>query len=175
MKRALLLGVLGAATALVAAMPAHADTFDFSFGGPVFFGSGTITATSSGPGTYDIDSISGSLSTDDLSQTSDIDALLPTGTFDGNDNVLLYPGFTNFTGNAYFDPFGVSFSLDDGLDVNIGGFFVNYASAGVGPYQTGELVFENVSPAAAPEPSSLALLGTSILGAAGLLRRRFAA
>ena len=41
-------------------------------------------------------------------------------------------------------------------------------------YNDDEFVFVGVSPSAAPEPGSLALLGTSILGAAGIVRRRFA-
>ena len=40
-------------------------------------------------------------------------------------------------------------------------------------YNDDEFVFVGVTPDPAPEPSSLALLGTSILGAAGVLRRRF--
>lgn len=40
-------------------------------------------------------------------------------------------------------------------------------------YNDDEFVFVSTTPNPAPEPSSLALLGTSILGAAGVLRRRF--
>jgi hypothetical protein len=40
-------------------------------------------------------------------------------------------------------------------------------------YNDDEFIFVGVDPAPAPEPSSLALLGTSILGAAGMMRRRF--
>lgn len=40
-------------------------------------------------------------------------------------------------------------------------------------YNDDEFVFVGVTSSPAPEPSSLALLGTSILGAAGMLRRRF--
>lgn len=40
-------------------------------------------------------------------------------------------------------------------------------------YNDDEFVFVSTTPDPAPEPSSLALLGTSILGAAGMVRRRF--
>jgi hypothetical protein len=40
-------------------------------------------------------------------------------------------------------------------------------------YNDDEFVFVGVTTNPAPEPSSLALLGTSILGAAGMVRRRF--
>ena len=40
-------------------------------------------------------------------------------------------------------------------------------------YNDDEFVFVGVAPGNAPEPSSLALLGTSILGTAGMVRRRY--
>lgn len=42
-------------------------------------------------------------------------------------------------------------------------------------YNDDEFIFVGVDPSPAPEPGSLALLGTSILGAAGVVRRRFTA
>lgn len=159
---------------LLSVSPALADTFDFNFSGPLYSGSTVLTADlTATPGVYDITSISGTVTPTGSSAVA-IDSLLAPGTFDNNDNVFLYPPFNNFSGQSYLDPFGVSFSLAGGYDINISGFFVDWADAN-GPYvdHVGEFITESASPT--PEPGSLALLGTSILGGAGLLRRRFKA
>lgn len=171
MKRAVMLCCLLVA-GLLSVSPALADTFDFNFSGPLYSGSTVLTADlTATPGVYDITSINGTVTPTGGSAVA-INNLLSPGTFDGNDNVFLYPPFYNLSGASYLDPFGVSFSLAGGYDVNIGGFFVDYADAN-GPYvdHISELITESASPT--PEPGSLALLGTSILGGAGILRRRF--
>lgn len=173
MKRAVMLCCLLVA-GLLSVSPALADTFDFTFSGPLYSGSTVITADlTASPGAYDITAISGSVTPLGGSAVA-INGLLAPGTFDGNDNVFLYPPFPNFSGGSYLDPLGVSFSLAGGYDINISGFFFDGADAN-GPYvdHVGEFITESASPT--PEPGSLALLGTSILGGAGLLRRRYKA
>lgn len=163
-----------------ASTSALADSFNFSFGssGDFFQGSGVLTGTSNGNGTFTIESVTGTT----LGQT--ISGILAPGTFPvgtfmvPNDNLLYYPASYGF-GNTYFDLGGLSYELADGIDVNLffsnGEFYgqtFNGQSLGI---PTLERI--HISPASSPvpEPSSLALLGTGVLGLAGAVRRKLAA
>jgi hypothetical protein len=183
MKKALLLCALG--TALLGSQVAKADTFSFTFIGTVplnlagltFSGTGYFTANQIGSSdNYQItDVYNGSVVASD-GITSDIAGIIGVGGFQGNDNILIFP--PELFGTKFFDHGGVSFSLEDGIDINLNdtvGF--ENAVAGAGPFDFTELDIVDVdrAPAPAPEPGSLALLGTSILGGAGILRRRFRA
>lgn len=192
MKKAILVCALGIAA--LAAAPARADQFSFSFAGPnvsffnqsSFSGSGTLFATYTGTGNlWDITGITGTVTDDTYvnhtttdSTTYDIGNLLPAVSFMNNDNILYYPTLLNF------DLQGVSFSLvGSSNDVNLDtGVFIIFPYNQGTQGQQSELISESICwqgpgdpPAATPEPGSLALLGTSILGGAGILRRRFRA
>jgi hypothetical protein len=158
---------------------AHADTFTFTFEGLLFSGSGTFTGTEIGTtDIYDITSVTGSVTSG--GKTSDIKKLLGDNKFQGNDNELIYPG-TGIFGEKFFDSDGISFSLDNGNDVNLNDTW-GFENAVGGPprgFDFPELdivcVSKNGSDPAVPEPSSIALFGTGILGLAGAVRRRLAA
>jgi hypothetical protein len=166
--------------AVLCAKSSKADTFNFNFTGTQFGGSGTFTATPDGGNQYTITGISGTV------DGQAITGLLGAGTFDNNDNLLFEPG--NFFDVLNFDQKGVSFKLGTGnniTEVNIAegtGFFVLSTIADLNPPGKGddkeEIVNFNVSDPptpAVPEPGTLALLGTGILGAAGAIRRRIMA
>jgi hypothetical protein len=181
MKRiSLALGALALAT--LCAQTSKADTFSFSFTGSSFNGAGTITATEEGSSNvYDVTAITGTTN----GQT--ITGLLSIGTFDHNDNKLYYPG--NFFGLLNFDQLGISYTIGTGSnisDVNLaegsGFLFLSEFADLNAPGRNNdkqELIDFNVtkisSTSPVPEPGTLALLGTGILGAAGAIRRRLMA
>ncbi len=178
--------VCSLAFAMLSSAPAFADSlFNFSFTGnnsvtgspgTPFSGTGQFDAISTTtPGEFTVIGVTGT--TDGLS----ISSIIPPGGYGFNDNSLF---FTSGDAFASLDNSGVSYRLSNGVDVNL--FF------GVpGQYQQslfgfpGELVSEDqtanvaISPVGAvsptPEPGTMMLLGTGMLGVIGFARRRLSA
>jgi hypothetical protein len=172
---------------------ASADTFSFSFTGSQFDGSGTLVATSLGDNQFKLTAASGSI--DGSSSIS----LIGVNGFQSNDNLLYSPGFYDSNiiygtqGPFNFDNAGASFELlgsqgQDLGDVNLfqdaNGFLDlhYYEAAYLDPTGRGDDITEtlttlsvtNTTPSAVPEPGTLALFSTGMLGLAGLIRRKLA-
>ncbi len=163
---------------------AHADTFQFSFGsaGSTFSGSGLLTTGSAvAPGEFAITAISGTTRIAPGESSLNIASLLdpgsfPTpangGTFPANDNILFL-----LNGAGRPDENGFSFLLNNGAQINLfnGGTGVNaflLPEQGSAVYEAASLSITPTAPT--PEPSTLALFLTGLLGGASCLKRRFA-
>src|ERR1035441_898915 len=175
MKRfALILGAF--AILMLPVSSAFAETFNFSFTGPFFFGSGTFTATPEGVDHYSITAATGT-----VDGSSIVGILAPGRCPPGfletpHDSVLIYPPEVPGDGiDKYFDDAGVSFALASGVDLNLNDT-LDVEAAVVGRWNIAELDRITVTmgdPDLAPEPGTLMLLGTGMFGLALVVRRRF--
>lgn len=145
-------------------LTAHADTFTFNAEGSAggFSGSGTLTATPNGDGSYTITGITG----------PGVTGLIAPGQFDFNDNQL-YPNGTDL-----LDDGGLSFTdVIDATSYDVNTFYDSLSDSYLTILQDAEGKDEFFPTrftlsAVTPEPSSIALLGTGLLGVAGVCKRR---
>ena len=172
------IALCGLILAAITSASALADplTFDFSFTSQNRIrGAGSFTATADGSNQFLIDSITGTTDTGN-GVNRVISTLLAPGSFIFNDNLLFYSA----TDKTYsFDPNGMAYELKNGADVNLFEIesFQGVAlmrTSGTELIQSADITITPASSSPVPEPESLVLLGTGVLGLAGTLRRKLA-
>jgi hypothetical protein len=174
----------------ITGIAAHADdVYNYAYTGSGVAGSGQVSLIGTdSDGVFQVTAIGGEVN------GINITGLLPVNSYKDNDNLFYFS-------DTYLDANGVSFSLASGANVNIfyengdwffqgdsnfvldgGGIqpevaprFAHFGVNDIGGDTTVALDSFTFSPAVAqtPEPSSLVLLGTGVLGVAGMAQRRW--
>jgi hypothetical protein len=166
------LALCGLVLAALPSTSALADTvtFDFNFTSTKVSGTGTFTAVSDGTDQFLIEGITGTTDTGNGTNRP-ITNLLAVGAFpnDGpNDNLLI---FSPPSDTYSLDASGVSYELKNGAEINL---FDALGHQGL-QLNNATPVDASISITPVPEPGSLVLLGTGVLGLAGMVRRRLTA
>lgn len=143
------------------AQSVYANQFNFTFSGSGFSGSGTLTGTLVSGDEFLVTSITGM-------QNGMAMTLLAPNTYGGNDNEV-------FSSSPFLDLSGLAFSVGS-LDYNIYydaamSSYLECTSSATDCQIPGEGAPVQFSLAATPEPGSLLLLGTGLLGLGPLVRR----
>lgn len=163
---------------------ARADAvFYFQYGGDGIEGGVMLTTLPTAiAGEYQVTAVSGDFLIGNFGSplTYSITGLLPVGGYQGNDNLVFYPG-----PNGWFDASGVSWKLEDGSFQNVSSFFdqgvnynltTNFLNPVLGGSYGGLLdpvwFTEETSTTATPEPGTIGLVGSGVLGVVRMVRRR---
>lgn len=183
MKR-ITLALFGLATALAMTPSASANTFSYFLFNADHSTTldATFTASDAGGGLYEITGVTGTYTDTNNGIVADtIAALTPNPSFPSlsltSDFLFLFDNLLNPDTSAFsggvLDDFGVVFTLASGVEVNIASAGGNYYFASESP--DGITVNNPQLITAVPEPSTLLLLGTGLLGLGVLTGRKLLA